>query len=714
VTEWYCDLTLGRASVRLIMDQHLEFNEFDIPLPIPPGESAGVNLLYVRISPDGTKFAGVGGRKPDGTDDDHCWVWSNGWQRLGIAFGPQSVIFDRDNVLRVLAGPPSVGYRYVTPSNAIVTCDATRKHPTLPIWDWTELDNGVIIGQGGDKIGHGDDPVVAHFEGVMRLLQDGRCHFINAYGSGEQACYACVREDTNQALTRWMTLQDIRNSPEITGSVTPDPIPLDQIEALSGELLVAWYEQKKPPTTLPPGNAEIAIGHPDEQGNPGYPPGTVRPRPVLAMMSNFANITPAFAVQLGSEGMHNDEGMLKMEALAAELHADGIRPFVYWDDRRTPRPFDLPPGSVFAFMAYCGRDEPLDAFRADVDAAIREHSQHYEHLIFACQTHTTNDSLIEEPSRAIPTYVELVKKYRQSAGGKLIGVSIFNNSGRDYPDGSKGGLTANPQLVPHWTKAFGACTFPAWLLEDGVADPITIEIGEYAKKVSRKDPKGFLLPFDITSAERIEKISLSMEGDGEPPIVFEFPPGPDGRYVRGMAFKPVRTGDWFPLVKVWDEDGQQATQRGPAKVKVTEEPVNGHPPPVDLGDQLPLVTQLRKDLFPDKFQPGHPQANPDGFLPLHDIEKAALWAKHLAWNLRGSGVGMVKAKPGSANHGGANSISPIGFTTDIVALATGEHWDFQIDGAEGAAYPTWSKDENPANQPPIAERWVPAFEPSTP
>ena len=249
----------------------------------------------------------------------------------------------------------------------------------------------------------------------------------------------------------------------------------------------------------------------------------------------------------------------------------------------------------------------------------------------------------------------------------------------------------------------------------GTVDEPVIAIIDYDKKVSRRDPKGCLIRFDVSSEERIVKVSCQMEGDGEPPVAMHFTDGPDGRYVRALAFKPVRTGKWFPLVKAWDESGRMGMVRGATKVEVTEGGSEEPPPPSgDLEDQKALVAQVRKELFPDKFQPGHPQANPEGFLPLHDLEKAALWAKHVAWRLRSLGVGMVKAKPGSANHGGANSISAGGYTTDIVATADGVHWDFQIDGAEGAAFPTWAKEEDASNYPPVASRWVPAFDPSTP
>jgi hypothetical protein len=122
--------------------------------------------------------------------------------------------------------------------------------------------------------------------------------------------------------------------------------------------------------------------------------------------------------------------------------------------------------------------------------------------------------------------------------------------------------------------------------------------------------------------------------------------------------------------------------------------------PAELQDQFALVSAVRNELFPDKVGQ-----------PLHDGEKAALWAKHVAWRLRHLGVGLAKAKPGSDNHGGACPEAPEGITTDIVALATGEHWDIQQDGHDGAAFPRWGLEPNPANYPAIAARWIPAMNP---
>lgn len=115
--------------------------------------------------------------------------------------------------------------------------------------------------------------------------------------------------------------------------------------------------------------------------------------------------------------------------------------------------------------------------------------------------------------------------------------------------------------------------------------------------------------------------------------------------------------------------------------------------PEALRDQLPLVVEVRNTLFPDLIGK-----------PLNDPAKAMLLTKHVAWRLRHHGVGLAKAKAGSENN-------VDGFTSDIVALANGVHWDIQQDGHTGAAFARWAMEENPANYPPIASRWVPAVDP---
>ena len=126
-------------------------------------------------------------------------------------------------------------------------------------------------------------------------------------------------------------------------------------------------------------------------------------------------------------------------------------------------------------------------------------------------------------------------------------------------------------------------------------------------------------------------------------------------------------------------------------IPVPEPPAFDIPP--ELGNQLPLVTEVRNTLFPSLVGQ-----------PLNDPEKAFFVTRHVAWRLRHLGVGLVKAKPGSSNN-------VDGFTSDIVALASGAHWDVLVDGHDGAAFPNWALEHDPANYPPIAARWVPASDP---
>lgn len=154
--------------------------------------------------------------------------------------------------------------------------------------------------------------------------------------------------------------------------------------------------------------------------------------------------------------------------------------------------------------------------------------------------------------------------------------------------------------------------------------------------------------------------------------------------------EPARLGRVSPVDLITQDDVP------PTPIPVPEPPPTPEPQPMyppELDDQLALVTEVRNTLFPDKIGQ-----------PLNDPAKAMLLTKHVAWRLRQHGVGLAKAKPGSENN-------VDGFTSDIVALANGIHWDIQQDGHTGPAFPRWALEENPANYPPIAARWTPAVDP---
>jgi hypothetical protein len=131
----------------------------------------------------------------------------------------------------------------------------------------------------------------------------------------------------------------------------------------------------------------------------------------------------------------------------------------------------------------------------------------------------------------------------------------------------------------------------------------------------------------------------------------------------------------------------------PPPVRPNPDPEPGVPIPAELHNQLALVTEVRNTLFPNMVGK-----------PLNDPKKAFAITKNVAWRLRAHGIGLVTAKQGSANN-------VEGFTSDIVALANGVHWDVLVDGHDGASFPNWAMEENPANYPPIAARWVPAVDP---
>jgi hypothetical protein len=125
---------------------------------------------------------------------------------------------------------------------------------------------------------------------------------------------------------------------------------------------------------------------------------------------------------------------------------------------------------------------------------------------------------------------------------------------------------------------------------------------------------------------------------------------------------------------------------------VIDPPVVTPPEPiVSIPNQKALVTEIRNAVYPDMIGK-----------PLNSIVKAFQVTKRVAWNLRGLGVGVVAAKQGSENNAE-------GYTSDIVALSDGTHWDIFEDG-EGKAFPDWRQVPAEFNGP-IVDRWRAAFDP---
>jgi hypothetical protein len=150
-------------------------------------------------------------------------------------------------------------------------------------------------------------------------------------------------------------------------------------------------------------------------------------------------------------------------------------------------------------------------------------------------------------------------------------------------------------------------------------------------------------------------------------------------------------------------------------------------PMEDLSGLYDLIRQTRIDLYPDLYNPGHPEANGDGFLRidriaegLHNkergLERGAEWGKEVMRRAKEMwpdyNIGLATAKPGSENHGGATEKYKQGFVTDAYVFGdNGAHWDFQIDSG-GAGYPDCRlveefNEEGGSNWEAMKRRFVP-------
>lgn len=67
----------------------------------------------------------------------------------------------------------------------------------------------------------------------------------------------------------------------------------------------------------------------------------------------------------------------------------------------------------------------------------------------------------------------------------------------------------------------------------------------------------------MESAQPIQRVELDLDGDGEPavPLVFPVGRGFDGRYVRGLRFKPTVTGTWPLVVRAWNTQNEMGEVR---------------------------------------------------------------------------------------------------------------------------------------------------------
>jgi hypothetical protein len=209
---WYCDNRPGGAFVVLLPDRHLFTDRGIVPLP------EGQNVLYVRMAPDGIRFAGAAQR----TDRILEWDGSR-WHDRGKAYGVSPCIYDNQGVLRINDGSwGSQGARYVEDDNSILTGDETYFEDTMELSEWSAISDFIFIGQS-----HPDgtnDAAWVWDAGTLRLLEPGPCRFIRATCEGEQAAIAIWKPGQGAALG-WPTLSELRALPVVANTPIPVPVP---------------------------------------------------------------------------------------------------------------------------------------------------------------------------------------------------------------------------------------------------------------------------------------------------------------------------------------------------------------------------------------------------------------------------------------------------------------------------------------------------------
>jgi hypothetical protein len=210
---WYCDATPAGAFVALIPNLRLQTAHGPVALP------NGQNLLYVRIAPDGVRFAG------QGHADDHVWEWTGSqWQDHGPVLSVSPCIYDHTGRLLLNDGWGSQGARYVDDFNRVVTGDATYFSPQMELSEFSRLSPVIYVGQS-----HPDgtnDAAWVWDAGTLRLLEPGPCRFIRATFDGHRAAIA-IWKPAEGAVIHWLTLAELRALPVVNlpkpGTPAPNP-----------------------------------------------------------------------------------------------------------------------------------------------------------------------------------------------------------------------------------------------------------------------------------------------------------------------------------------------------------------------------------------------------------------------------------------------------------------------------------------------------------
>lgn len=184
-------------------------------LPLPGANTAAG---YVRMADDGVRVL------CQGQNDDRAWLWFGGvWMAVGVAWGPNAVIFGPDGepvINDTQAKFQATGGLRAVVNGRIVGCTETYADPARGLYEYTEwLD--VAIGQGGKDINQG---AVVRFadDGILRRFAEGVIRNVRVHRVGDDFAITTLNYDTLTARVTWRSLAELRALPAVV--VVPPPI----------------------------------------------------------------------------------------------------------------------------------------------------------------------------------------------------------------------------------------------------------------------------------------------------------------------------------------------------------------------------------------------------------------------------------------------------------------------------------------------------------
>lgn len=214
---WYADALPNGNYVATWRDGRIEANGS----AIGPPPNGAILPLYPRLRTGAVlEFAGQ-----EWQAHDRALVWHalTGWTVDDrVACGVSPCIYDHDGTLHVNVGcaAGSQGWRYVTEDNQLITGDATYG-PTAAwrLWEWTQLDTDLVIGQGENG------GCLVWDRGQMRYLiaeSAGVPRFIRAVRDGDDVSVAYWGQSGVPSAAHWLTVAELRALP-LAGTPAPTP-----------------------------------------------------------------------------------------------------------------------------------------------------------------------------------------------------------------------------------------------------------------------------------------------------------------------------------------------------------------------------------------------------------------------------------------------------------------------------------------------------------